>query len=128
MVQWESFLILHQRPYTTCCKYSGCTGLTTVISNILNPAEKGCPLSEEICSQATLIVPKGTKTAYHASGKWNMFANIVEASDGNTGGSIPTEATVSISSARQGTFCYDYDLDFSGVEGIKALKGYNLSE
>jgi len=47
--------VLHQRPYTTCCKYSGCTGLTTVISNILNPAEKGCPLSEEICSQATLI-------------------------------------------------------------------------
>ena len=106
--------------------FSGCTGLTTVISNILNPSENCCPLSKDIRSKATLIVPKGTKEKYMATDGWNDFL-FIEEKDGTTGGGtspaedeVPTEATVSISSARQGTFCYDYDLDFSGVEGIKA--------
>ena len=57
--------------------------LTTVISEIENPfvVDNSVFDINSISSDATLIVPKGTKAAYQATEGWNQFANIVEAGE-----------------------------------------------
>ena len=58
--------------------FSGCTGLTSITSEITNVfatgnvAFVGCP------NNATLYVPKGTKSTYQNTADWNRFTNIEE--------------------------------------------------
>ena len=65
--------------------FEGCSSLTTIVSEI----EKPFVIDEsvfnsydaDIYTSATLIVPKGTKSAYQATEGWNQFTNIVEAGE-----------------------------------------------
>ena len=61
--------------------FSGCKGLTSVVSEIENPFAIDNSVFNGISSNATLIVPKGTKAAYQATKGWNRFTNIVEAGE-----------------------------------------------
>ena len=63
--------------------FEGCSGLTTIYSEIENPFAIGdfvfyCS-SKNIYTTATLIVPPGEKSAYQNTAGWNKFTNIVEA-------------------------------------------------
>ena len=63
--------------------FSGCSGLTTIVSEIENPfaideSVFSC-FKKDIYTTATLIVPPGKKSAYKNTAGWNKFQNIVEA-------------------------------------------------
>ncbi len=60
-----------------------------------------------------LYVPKGTRDAYLAKSPWNKFKEIIEIE-----GSEVDEIT--IKDIGKTTWCSEYDLDFTNVEGIKA--------
>lgn len=65
--------------------FSGCTGLTTITSEIEKPFDiDSWTFSDETYKNAELIVPKGTKAAYQATEGWNNFTKITEAADANT--------------------------------------------
>ena len=62
--------------------FLGCSGLTTIVSEIKKPFEIiNVVFSDDIYTNADLIVPQGTKAAYQATEGWNRFTNIVEAGD-----------------------------------------------
>ena len=63
--------------------FMGCTGLATVISMIENPFAIDKNVFDHIPSNATLMVPYGTKAKYQATEGWNQFKNIIE--DGGEG-------------------------------------------
>jgi len=61
-----------------------------------------------------LYVPKGTKSLYESTFGWDLFYNIIEMED-------PIVADdISISSVGIRTYCSEYDLDFTDIEGLKA--------
>ena len=104
--------------------FSGCTGLTSIISHI--PADKlfipGYNAFYDIDkTNCTLYVPYSAKETYASTEGWNEFANIVELE--------PTEVTVTINQYGSATYCSEYALDFSEVEGLKAYSaiGYKPS-
>lgn len=78
-----------------------------------------------IAVQATLYVPSGTKEQYETSTGWKSFPEIVEMEPEVA----VTEVEISVSEYGCGTFCSEYALDFSGVEGLKAYSaiGFNSS-
>jgi len=58
--------------------FAYCSGLTSIISEIVNPFE----INENVFSdysKPTLTVPSGTKSAYQSTAGWNKFSNIEEA-------------------------------------------------
>ena len=61
-----------------------CSSLKTVISEIENPFAINSGVFYGIPSNATLIVPKGKKSAYQSTAGWNQFSNIVEAGGSTT--------------------------------------------
>ena len=69
----------------------------------------------------TLYVPYGAKDKYVSTNDWKNFKNIVELR--------PTEITITINQYGSGTYCSDFALDFSNVEGLKAYAatGYNVN-
>ena len=95
--------------------FSGCSGLTSItslisadklfstISNTFNHIDK---------NTCVLYIPYGTKDTYAITEGWKDFANIVELT--------PDEITVSINQYGNATFCSEFALDFSDVEGLKA--------
>ena len=58
--------------------FQDCTGIKTVISYIDTPFAIPDNAFEGLYTEATLIVPKGTRSAYQSTAGWNMFLNIVE--------------------------------------------------
>ena len=95
--------------------FAWCTGLTDVISRI--SAEDLFPLDYYTFdgvdkTNCTLYVPYGTKEIYAATEGWSEFENIVELD--------PTEFTITINQYGSATYCSEYALDFSEVEGLKA--------
>ena len=68
---------------------------------------------------ATLYVPCGCKAAYESKSYWREFKEIIEMD--------PTEMTLTIGSAGMGTFASAYDLNFTGIAGVKAYiaSGFN---
>ena len=63
--------------------FSGCSGLTTIVSEIENPfvidEDVFYCSDKDIYATATLIVPPGKKSVYQNTVGWNKFQNIVEA-------------------------------------------------
>ena len=59
--------------------FLGCSGLTSVVSEIDKPFKIDNSVFNGIPSDAQLIVPKGTKAKYQSTPGWNKFTNIVEA-------------------------------------------------
>ena len=61
------------------CAFNGFTGITNVISEIINPFEIGShTFMSNTYTKGTLTVPAGTKAKYQATNYWNKFVNIVE--------------------------------------------------
>jgi hypothetical protein len=90
--------------------FYGCGALTSVT------IDKGTPISISASvfsnrANATLYVPAGCVTDYEAADYWKDFADIKE---------ITKTVDITIGSLGMGTYCSEYDLDFSGVSGIKA--------
>ncbi|MBQ2200858.1 MAG: leucine-rich repeat protein, partial [Bacteroidaceae bacterium] len=54
-----------------------CIGLTSVKSEITNVFETGSNAFKD-CANATLYVPRGTKSLYQNMADWNRFTHIVE--------------------------------------------------
>ena len=59
--------------------FRNCTGLNSVTSEITNVFETGANAFNG-CENATLYVPKGTKSQYQSKADWNRFTNVVEKS------------------------------------------------
>ena len=95
--------------------FGNCKGLTSVTSLAATPpqAEDDSFTNYDI----PLYVPKGARDAYLAASPWNKFKEIIEL-DNTTDDTV--EDVIKISSAGQSTWCSAYDLDFTGVEGLKA--------
>ena len=65
--------------------FDGCTNVTSFTSYVEQPSdiqELFCDFGE-FCANATLYVPKGSKTAYEAADGWKDFKEIVEMEDEN---------------------------------------------
>ena len=97
--------------------FSGCTGLANITSLI--PADKlFVPQTDAFYdinkTTCTLYVPYGAKETYAATEGWNEFTNIVELEK------PITEVNIIINQYGNATFCSEYALDFSEVEGLKA--------
>jgi hypothetical protein len=71
-----------------------CSGLTSIISEIIKPFEISGNVFPNY-SNSTLTVPIGTRSAYQSTAGWNMFTNIVEASEDNTS----TKRTIHVATA-----------------------------
>ena len=66
------------------CAFGYCNNLREIISEIKSPFEIRDRVFS-VYSTATLIVPKGTKSAYQSTAGWNNFVNIKEAEADNSG-------------------------------------------
>ena len=104
--------------------FRGCSGLTSITSLI--PAEDLFAIDSDVFSNVdknacTLYVPYGAKETYASTAGWNEFSNIVELE--------PSEVIITIGQYGSTTFCSEYALDFSNVEGLKAYNaiGYKPS-
>ena len=95
--------------------FSGCIGLTSITSLI--PADAlfavySYTFNNVDKNTCTLYVPYGAKETYASTAGWNEFTNIVELD--------PSEITITINQYGCATFCSEFTLDFSNVEGLKA--------
>jgi len=90
--------------------FSGCSGLTSVVSKIKEPFNLRAVAFEGISSDCVLTVPKGKISAYNAAG-WttSVFK-----------GGVVEETEVEIGSSGYATYSSTRDLDFSGVSGLRA--------
>lgn len=62
---------------TISYKYSGCTSLKEIISEITDVFETGGKAFRD-CEKATLYVPAGTYDEYSSKADWNRISHIVE--------------------------------------------------
>ena len=92
------------------CAFSGCSGLTSVVSKIKEPFNLSAVAFEGISSDCVLTVPKGKRDAYIAAG-WttSVFK-----------GDVVEETEVEIGSSGYATYSSTRDLDFSGISGLRA--------
>lgn len=101
-----------------------CVGLKSITS--LAPGNSMPILGTNVfysVSNCALYVPYGAKSAYKSTAGWSAFTNIVELEK------PITDVTISINQYGSGTYCSEYALDFSDVEGLKAYAatGYNVN-
>ncbi len=87
--------------------FYGCSSLTSVIVDIVTPLTIA-NFTFTNRANATLIVPAGCKEAYETAEYWEDFKKIVEKTE------------ITIGSTGYATYCYEHDLDFSEVSGMKA--------
>ena len=59
--------------YFSSSAFSGCTGITEVISLIENPSAVSGSFPSSLYTQALLLVPAGTKSAYKGNSDWSKF-------------------------------------------------------
>ena len=89
---------------------------TLLVGNI------GVPVFDEVDNSVCILyVPYGAKDAYATAKGWKNFRKIIELA--------PEEITITISGYGSATYCSDFALDFSNVEGLKAYAatGYNVN-
>ncbi len=118
-------ITLHEHVSTIGEKaFYGCSAVECITSCI--PAESLFVLGDNVMTginlfECLLFVPYATSSTYSSTAGWMDFENIVEME--------PTEITVKVNQYGSGTFCSEYDLDFTAVEGLKAyvVNGYNIS-
>ena len=105
--------------------FSGCSSLKFVWALI--PADKLFEISSNTFDYSDILclhVPYGAKETYASTAGWSEFTEIVEIVELEP---TATEVTVTINQYGNATFCSEYALDFSEVEGLKAYAatGYN---
>ena len=97
--------------------FSGCSSLTSIICESVQP-----PYIQDINAfyrvdkSISVYVPFGSVSAYQFADGWNEFTNIKN-----------MQEFITINQYGSGTYCSEYALDFSEVEGLKAYAatGYN---
>lgn len=106
--------------------FSNCKNLTSIISfitadKLFEPGNNAFNNVDK--TNCALYVPYGAKSAYKSTAGWSAFTNIVELEK------PITDVTISINQYGSGTYCSEYALDFSDVEGLKAYAatGYNVN-
>ena len=104
--------------------FSNCSSLTSIISMISAEdlfAINTYTFDNVDKNTCTLYVPYGAKETYATKNGWFAFKNIVELD--------PTEVTITINEYGSATYCSEFALDFSNVEGLKAYAatGYNTA-
>ena len=106
--------------------FYNCNSLTSVTCNIKTPLTITANTFSN-SADATLYIPAGSKDAYENAQYWQDFNDIVELEIVEP---APTEVTFSIGSLGVSTFASAYDLDFSGITGMKAYiaSGFSPSE
>ena len=92
--------------------FNDCTGLTSIKIMNKEPISISSYALSYLYSRATLYVPVGSKTTYQNAQYWSNFVTIEE-----------FYPTVTISSAGIGTYCSEYDLDFTETD----VKAYIVS-
>ena len=115
--------------------FENCTGLTSItipekVTTIIDGAFDGCdnltsvtvawasPISIDDNNpfpnraNATLFVPAASKDNYEAANYWKDFKEIQSY--------VPSYVSYTLSSVGMGTYCSQYDLDFTNVSGIRA--------
>lgn len=104
--------------------FYNCTSLTSVVCEAVNPPI--CDASAFNCdrSSATLYVPEISVEAYRNTSPWSSFGTFETIAT-----PTPPERTITISDLGTATYCCEYDLDFRGIEGIKAYvaTGFNYN-
>ena len=97
--------------------FYGCKNLTVVKVAMTSPV---AITSDDFSNRrnATLYVPFGSKPDYEAADYWKEFKQIIEFNP-----SAPSEVDITIGSAKAGTYCSPYPLDFTG----SSLKAYIAS-
>lgn len=96
--------------------FSGCSGLTFVVSEIENPYDIDSQVFSGISTDAQLIVPCGTASAYQSKTGWKQFTYIVE-TNGQCGENVFYSYDVSTQTLTiygEGAM-YDYD-SFNAVK------------
>lgn len=96
--------------------FSGCSGLTSVVSEIENPYDIDSQVFSGISTDAQLIVPCGTASAYQSKTGWKQFTYIVE-TNGQCGENVFYSYDVSTQTLTiygEGAM-YDYD-SFNAVK------------
>ena len=100
--------------------FYGCSNLNDIVIKHRVPPT----ITSDVFSttSATLHVPYGTKTTYKAANYWKKFINIEEEIR-------LRDVTFTLNQYGSGTYCSEYTLDFSEVQGLKAYAatGYNAS-
>ena len=101
--------------------FAYCNKLSSVTVKCKTPPTAKSNTFQDV--KATLYVPYGTKDLYEAVVGWNVFTDIVEMEPEV----FVTEVVITINDFGCGTYCSEYALDFSEVEGIKAYNaiGFN---
>lgn len=97
--------------------FSFCSKLSNIIVENENPVGvKANVFQGTNCNNITLCVPKASIDAYKNTDVWNNFVNIKSIAGRFTLGSMG-----------KGTYCSEYDLDFTNATGIKAYvaTGFN---
>ena len=110
--QWKEFLFAEEGDYTIATKY-------TLTYTVDGEVYKTSQVAE---GEAITPEPAPTKEGYIFSG-WSTIPETMPANDVTITGtfSLPaTEDVIKITNAGQTTWCSAYDLDFTGIEGIKA--------
>ena len=104
--------------------FSYCSALTSITSDI--SADNLFVIESSVFKNVNkttcvLYVPYGTKETYASIAGWKEFTNVAEV--------YPAEITITINGYGSTTFCSEYALDFSNVEGLKAYTatGYNVN-
>ena len=110
--QWKEFLFVEEGDYTIAKKYT----LTYIVDG---EEYKSYQIAE---GSAITPEPAPTKEGYDFSG-WSTIPATMPAEDVTITGTfslLTDEDVIQITSAGQSTWCSKYDLDFTGVEGLKA--------
>lgn len=97
--------------------FFGCTSLTVITCKAKNPpTATSYPFNDLPRTECTVYVPITSLSAYSSATTWKYFASIQ---------AMPE--TITIGQYGSGTYCSEYALDFSKVEGLKAYAatGYN---
>ena len=96
--------------------FSDCSNLTAITCKATAPPIVWYFTFENVDKSIPVYVPAGSVAAYQSAAYWNEFTCIQ-----------PSEETITINQYGSGTYCSEYALDFSEVEGLKAYAatGYN---
>ena len=103
--------------------FDGCSSLSSVTCEAQTPPYCYKEGFDNIHSNATLCVYESAIEAYRTTYPWSEFAKIEPIKE------APTSVSISISNKGAATSFYNYDLDFTGMEDIKAYvaSGYNYN-
>ena len=99
--------------------FDGCSSLTSITCHAAVPPVIGAYSTfTDVDRSIPVYVPSSSVSAYNDADYWNEFTNIQ-----------PMPETININQYGSATYCSEYALDFSEVEGLKAYAatGYKTS-